>query len=296
MTFDELLNLSSDSMPAIAVCKAADEDVLKPLVQLHNETEMVFHLVDDETLLNQLLESFSGELLNSSRVVLHHASSDEDAARISCELVARGEAQMLMKGMVATATILKEVLNKAHGLVQQKVLSHVALFDLPHYHKAVLVTDCAMNIAPDVDAKEAIIENAVNVAHNIGIDIPKVALLSAVEKVNPKIPSTTDADELKNRLHSRNDLSIDGPLQYDLAISKKAVATKGLKSDVAGDADILIAPHLDAGNVLYKSLVYSANSRVAAMIVGAKVPIVLTSRADSSEVKYLSIKLASNSI
>lgn len=283
-------------MIALSVCKAADMDVLKPLHQLYQESDMTFHLVDDQKTLEDMLESLDPELLNNDRIKIHHADSEMHAAEVAVKLVASNEAHMLMKGMVSTSVILKEVLNKTHNLRDKKVLSHVALFDLPNYDKAILLTDCAMNISPDVTQKQAIIENAVEVAHNIGMEKPKVALLSAVEKVNPKLQSTLDADELKNVFSDKTDMIIDGPLQYDLAISKSAVETKGLDSPVAGDADILIAPALDAGNVLYKSLVYSANAKVAAMIVGAKVPIVLTSRADSSEVKYLSIKLAMNNI
>lgn len=296
MKFNEYISVTSTQMIALSVCKAADMDVLNPLYQLYQESTMTFHLVDDQEKLVHLLESLDASLIQSDRIKIHHAASDVEAAEIAVGLVASNEAHMLMKGMVSTSVILKEVLNKKHNLIEKPVLSHVALFDLPNYNKAVLITDCAMNIAPTVEQKKAIIENAVEVGHKIGMKTPKVALLSAVEKVNPKIQSTVDADELKTHFSNSEDLVIDGPLQYDLAISKSAAEIKGLDSPVAGDADILIAPALDAGNVLYKSLVYSANSKVAAMIVGAKVPIVLTSRADSSEVKYLSIKLAMNNI
>lgn len=296
MKFNDCISLTSTQMIALSVCKAADMDVLKPLYQLYQESDMTFHLVDDKKTLEDMLESLDPLLLNNDRIKIHHAEDEKEAAEIAVRLVASNDAHMLMKGMVSTSVILKEVLNKTHNLIDKKVLSHVALFDLPNYDKAVLVTDCAMNINPDVSQKQAIIENAVEVAHNIGMSVPKIALLSAVEKVNPKIQSTLDAEELKQNFSNTEDMIIDGPLQYDLAISKSAAETKGLDSPVAGDADILIAPALDAGNVLYKSLVYSANAKVAAMIVGAKVPIVLTSRADSSEVKYLSIKLAMNNI
>lgn len=296
MKFNELISVPSTDMIALSVCNAADMDVLTPIYRLYKESNMTFHLVDDKPSLESLLKNIDPQLLNNERMIIHHAESDTEAAAVAVSLVASGEAHMLMKGMVATSVILKEVLNKAHNLIEKSVLSHVALFDLPNYDKAVLITDCAMNINPNVEQKEAIIHNAVEVAHNLGITTPKVALLSAVEKVNPKIQSTVDADELKTKLKDSENFIIDGPLQYDLAISKAASRIKGLDSPVAGDADILIAPALDAGNMLYKSLVYSASANVAAIIVGAKVPIVLTSRADDSEVKYLSIKLAMNNI
>ena len=296
MKFNELVGMPSKEMIALSVCRAADMDVLKPIYRLYQESDMTFHLVDDKETLQSLLQELDASLLDSERIVIHHADSDTEAAEAAVSLVASGDAHMLMKGMVPTSIILKAVLNKAHNLIEKPVLSHVALFDLPQYDKAVLITDCAMNINPNVEQKEAIIMNAVEVAHNLGINTPKVALLAAVEQVNPKIQSTVDAHDLKTKLKDNGNFIIDGPLQYDLAISKSASRIKGLDSPVAGESDILIAPALDAGNMLYKSLVYSAGANVAAIIVGAKVPIVLTSRADDSEVKYLSIKLAMHNI
>ena len=186
-------------------------------------------------------------------------------------------------------------MNKEHDLIDSELLSHVAVFDLPNYHKPILLTDAAMNIAPGIEDKKQIINNAVDFALKLNIKMPKVAILSAVEKINPKIPTTLEAENIINS-YNRDDSLIYGPLQYDLAVSKDAAATKGIRSEVAGDADILIAPQIEAGNILYKSLVYSAGARVAATILGAKVPIVLTSRADSAEDKHNSICLAMKSI
>src|SRR5699024_5454091 len=233
---------------------------------------IIAHLVDDEKTLREMIKSIDGKYLDHPDVIIHNVENDQEAAACAVKMVADNTCNILMKGQISTSFILKEVLNKEHNLIESKLLSHVAVFDLPNYHKSILLTDAAMNIAPGTEEKKLIINNAVDFARKLNIQLPKVAILSAVEKINPKISTT-----------------IDGPLQYDLAISKEAAATKGIRSEVAGDADILIAPQIEAGNILYKSLVYSAGSSVAATILGAKVPIVLTSRADSAEDKYNSI-------
>lgn len=215
----------------------------------------------------------------------------------SCELAVKmvndGKAHLLMKGLVSTGVLLKHVVSKEYGLLSGKLLSHLAIFESPNYHKIIGLTDAAMNIEPDLNDKSAIIQNAVKAFHSLGIDIPKVAVLTAVEKVNPKMQSTLDAAVLKT-MNDRGQLKnciIDGPLALDNAISPEAAKHKGIGGDVAGDADILIAPDLNAGNVLYKSLAFLGNAQCAAIIVGSTAPIVLTSRADTEETKFLSIAL-----
>lgn len=293
MKFDEIFSEYKDEMTTLSICKAADMDVLRPVLRLYKETDMRFHLVDDRSRLEGMLETFDEGLIDGGRVTIHHSASDEEAAAIAVGLTAEGKADILMKGLISTSAILKEVLNKSHGLIRGGLLSHTALFDLPNYHKAILLSDAAMNIAPDRVQKMAIIQNTTECARKLGMMQPKIALLSAVEKVNSKIPSTTDAEAIiRTSREKEPETLIDGPLQYDLAISKKAAEHKGMASEVAGDADILIVHNIDAGNVLYKSLVYSAGARVASVITGASVPIVLTSRADSAEDKYNSIRLA----
>jgi Phosphotransacetylase len=196
-----------------------------------------------------------------------------------------------MKGLISTSVILKAVLNKELKLLKQDLLSHIALFSLPNYHKPVIISDAAMNIDPDTETKIKIIENTITAAGKLGIKEPKIALISAVEKVNEKIASTVTNDTIVRACNFKQAI-IDGPMQYDLALSKSAAEIKGYNSAVAGDADILIMPHIDAGNILYKALVTTAGAHVAGMIAGLKVPFVLTSRADSKEEKYNSIKLA----
>ena len=295
MKFDEIFSQISTEMIALSVSRAASEDVLRRILKLVDSYGIIAHLVDEERALRELIESIDGEYLDHPNIIIHNVENDQDAASCAVKLVADNTCNILMKGLIPTSVILKEVLNKEHDLIDSELLSHVAVFDLPNYHKPILLTDAAMNIAPGIEDKKQIINNAVDFALKLNIKMPKVAILSAVEKINPKIPTTLEAENIINS-YNRDDSLIDGPLQYDLAVSKDAAATKGIRSEVAGDADILIAPQIEAGNILYKSLVYSACSRVAATILGAKVPIILTSRADSAEDKYNSICLAMKSI
>ena len=293
MEFDAIFDGHKTGMATLSICKAADMDVLKPVLRLFNETKMTFHLVDDRATLEKMLNSENKEYLSNERLVIHHADSDEEAAGIAVKIVSEGKADILMKGLISTSVILREVLNKSHGLKGDGLLSHVAFFDLPNYHKAILLSDAAMNIAPDAGEKAKILKNTLQCSYKLNMKKPKAAFLSAVEKVNEKIPSTTDAEAVKSTAEIKSmDVILDGPLQYDLAVSKQAAEHKGLESEVAGDVDILIAPDIEAGNILYKSLVYTARARVASIITGARAPIVLTSRADSAEDKYNSISLA----
>lgn len=294
MNFDEIFNQSNHEMIALSISRAADESVLEPVLKLVDTYNISAHLVDDEKRLNRLLESMDERYLGHPGLHIHGAASDKEAAEKAAALAADGTCNILMKGAISTSVILKAVLNNKHDLVYNELLSHIALFDLPNYHKAIMLTDAAMNISPGREEKIHIINNAVDFAHSLNIINPKIALLSAVEKINPKIASTVEAEEVIQSIQSMNmrEFIIDGPLQYDLAVSKASASAKNIDSEVAGDADILIAPQIEAGNILYKSLVYSAGARVAAVVLGAKVPVVLTSRADSAEDKYNSICLA----
>ncbi|HBM3571955.1 TPA: phosphate acetyltransferase [Listeria innocua] len=217
------------------------------------------------------------------------ANTAEEAAQGAILAVKNKEADILVKGFIPTATLMHHVLKKENELRTGQLLSQIAIFDIPTYHKPLLLTDCAMNVAPKTNEKIAITENALNVAQKIGITNPKVALLSAVEEVTEKMPSTVEANEVAN--HFKENLDIAGPLALDVAISKEAAQHKGIKNNAAGDADILIAPNIETGNALYKSLVYFAGARVGSAIVGAKVPIVISSRNDTPENKLASFIL-----
>ena len=207
--------------------------------------------------------------------------------------VREGRASFVMKGLVPTATLLKAVLDGEYGIRGEGLLSHVMVYEIPNYHKLLLLTDGGMNISPTLEEKVQILKNAIKVAKAIEIENPKVACLSVVEVVNPKMPSTVEAAKLKE-MNQRGEIEgiVDGPLAFDLAISKEAAIHKGVKSEVAGDADILLVPFIEVGNALGKSFTYFAKARSAGIVVGAKAPIVLVSRADSHEDKFNSIAFA----
>ncbi|MBC1632200.1 phosphate acetyltransferase [Listeria welshimeri] len=228
-------------------------------------------------------------LTSNDRVTWIQADTAEEAAQGAILAVKNKEADILVKGFIPTATLMHHVLKKENELRTGQLLSQIAIFDIPSYHKPLLLTDCAMNVAPTTKEKIAITENAVHVATKIGITNPKVALLSAVEEVTEKMPSTVEANEVA--MHFEGEIDIAGPLALDVAISKEAALHKGIKNKAAGDADILIAPNIETGNVLYKSFVYFAGARVGSAIVGAKVPIVISSRNDTPENKLASFIL-----
>ena len=216
------------------------------------------------------------------------------ACRIAVSLVKNGEADAVMKGLVDTAVILKAVLDKENGLRDAKVLSHVALFEVPGFDRLLLLTDSAMNIAPDLETKKEILRNAVRVANALGNDNPVVACLCAVEKVNPKMPATLDAAALTEaaKAGELKNCTVIGPLALDNAISVEAAARKGITDPNAGHADVLLVPNIETGNVFYKSMVFLAHAKNAGLIVGAKAPVIVTSRADSEQTKIDSIALA----
>ena len=276
----------------VAVAVAEDHEVIEAVAKAIKLQLAQFRLYGNQEKIMGMLEEHG--LQTSEHVEVIAAMSSAEAAELSVKAVRNGEADVLMKGNIPTANILKAVLNKEWGLRKGSVLSHVAAFEVQNYDRLIFVTDAAMNIAPDVTQKAAIIQNTVEVAQAIGIDLPKVAPIAAVEVVNPAMQATIDAAMLTqmNRRGQIKDCIVDGPLALDNAVSQIAAEHKGIVSDVAGKADILLVPTIEAGNVLYKSLVYFADAKVGAMIAGAKAPIVLTSRADSAETKVYSLALA----
>ncbi|MGO1923758.1 MAG: phosphate acyltransferase [Jeotgalicoccus sp.] len=290
MNFDETLQSGLNTNASIALVRAGSQDLLDLVQESALEHGIKWHLFDDESALKEAFIKMEFDY-SKNGVIIHHCTDDTECANEAGRLISSDGANVLMKGLISTGVILKAVLNKELKLLDQKLLSHVALFSLPNYHKPVIISDAAMNIDPDAETKIKIIENTIAVAGKLGIKKPKIALLSAVEKVNEKIASTVTNDIIV-KAHNFKNAVIDGPMQYDLAMSKSAAQIKGYDSPVAGDADILIMPHIDAGNILYKALITTAGAHVAGMIAGLKVPFVLTSRADSKEEKYNSIKLA----
>jgi phosphotransacetylase len=216
------------------------------------------------------------------------------AAARGVELVHAGEVEAILKGSLHTDELMAEVVRPDTGLRTERRVSHVFVLDVPHYPKPLFVTDAAINITPDLDTKRDIVQNAIDLCHALGLARPKVAILSAVETVNPKILSTLDAAALC-KMADRGQITggiLDGPLAFDNAVSAEAARTKDIESAVAGDADVLVAPDLESGNLMAKQLVYLADALIAGLVLGARVPIMLTSRADDELSRLASCALA----
>jgi phosphate butyryltransferase len=268
--------------------------VLTAVYEAVNNEIASFILFDDQEKIHHLLSQNFRELLSNEKIQIYHTENLKESAVEAVKSVSNGHAHVLMKGNIPTSVLLKEVLNSEYGLRTGKVLSHVAVFEVPYYDRLLFVTDAAMNIAPDLDAKAQIVRNAVATAHACGVEEPIVAPLAAVETVNPAMTPTIDAASLvvMNQRGQIDGCIIEGPLALDNAISIEAARQKGITGPSAGNADILVVPNIEAGNILYKSLVYFAQAKVGAVIQGASAPIVLTSRADSAESKLYSLALA----
>lgn len=274
----------------LAVAAAEDKYVLNAIVQAEELGLIEPIYIGNEEQIIKLADELQ---LNINMDSIIDAPNVHKSCAIAVEMVANGKADFLMKGLVSTGDLLRQVLSKEYGLLSGKLLSHLAIFESPYYHKLIGVTDAAMNVHPDTAEKAGIVQNAVNAFSAIGIEKSKVAMLAAVEKVNLKMDATTDAAIL-SAMCQRGQLYnciVDGPLALDNAVSKEAATHKGIKSEVAGDADILMAPDIQSGNVLYKTLGFLGGAKCAAVILGAKAPVVLTSRSDTEESKFLSIVL-----
>lgn len=288
---NELLELAKEQGPkTISVAVAQDIVVLEAIKTAHKLGIANAILVGNR----EEIEKAAKEVdLNLNEFEVIDIEDNQLACEKAVDLITEGKAQLVMKGLVDTSVILKAVLRKEANLRTGKVLSHVAVFDIKTYHKLLFITDAAMNIAPELEQKKQIIENTVGVAHSLGIENPKVAVVCAKEKVSDKMIATIDAEELEemNKSGKIKGCIVGGPFALDNAISKEASHHKGIVHEVAGDADILLMPDIEAGNILYKALTYFAEADNAGIIVGAKVPIILTSRADSDAAKLNSIAL-----
>ncbi|HQG46401.1 MAG TPA: bifunctional enoyl-CoA hydratase/phosphate acetyltransferase [bacterium] len=292
-SFDGLLKRVTGKVKrTIAVAMAEDEDVLQGVALAFERGIADAVLVGDK---QAILAVAREHAIDLSHFDIVQANGEQESVAIAVQLIRQQMANALMKGKCTTATLLKGVLDKQAGLRSGKLLSHLAAFEVPAYHKLLLMSDAAMNIAPDLAAKTAITENALAAARLLEIEKPKVAIIAAVEKVNfESMPCTVDAAAL-SQMAARGQFGaaiVDGPLAVDNAVSSRACEVKGIRSPVGGEADILIMPDIEAANVFYKTLTYLGGSRTAGIIVGAQSPIILTSRADSEESKFLSIVLA----
>ena len=279
----------SEKQRTIAVAMAEDSEILTALEKARSKGMAKAILTGEKEKIKSILKKTGADEKNYDIV---DSKGEQNSVSEAVSLVRNGAAQVLMKGLCSTSVFLKGLLDKESGLRSGKIISHLALFESPNYHKLLMMSDAAINIAPDISEKISILENALFAAHNIGYHNPKVAIISAIEKVNPTgIPSSADAAIIA-KMADRGQIKggiIDGPLAVDNALSLHSCEIKGLKTPVGGEADICIVPNIETGNTFYKLLTILGNAKVAGIIVGAKSPVVLTSRADSEESKYLSI-------
>lgn len=291
-TFDELLQAAQRGTAVrVAVAMAEDLEVLEAIKEAADLGLARGILIGDAAEIGRSAE-LVGLDLSDQEVVAE--TDPENAARLAVQAVRSGQANVLMKGQLQTSDLLRAVLDRERGLRTGQPLSHVAVTELQGERRLILITDGGVNIAPDVVRKAQIIDNAVMVARKLGMETPRVAVLAAVEVVNSEMPATIDAAMLAKMADRRQirHAIVDGPLALDVAISRAAAEDKRLQSPVSGQADILLAPNIEAGNILTKSLQYFAGATMAGVVVGALVPIVVLSRADLAESKLLSIALA----
>jgi phosphate acetyltransferase len=268
-----------DAFSLEGAVKAAAEGMIDPI------------LVGPEAKIRKIAEEQKLDISKLELLPTHHSHA---AAAAAVELALAGKVEALMKGKLSTDELLLAALDKQTGLRTGRRMSHVFVLNVPRYSKPLFLTDAAINIHPTLMDKRDIVQNAVDLFRAMGMGTPKVAVLSAVEFVTEKLPSTLDATALCKMAERGQitDAILDGPLAFDNAISKEAAAIKGLRSEVAGDADILVVPDIESGNMLYKQLRYFSGAQGAGIVLGAKVPIILTSRAGDAESRVVSSALA----
>lgn len=281
------------ALPRVAIARSADAFVLSAAMDAWNEGLAEPILVGDMDATARVADELGADIAPFRAI---HMTGDDDAVREAVRLYREGEAALIMKGLVPTATLLKAVLDKTTGVPPEGILSHVSVFEAPGGGgRLMLLTDPGVNISPNLQRKVEIVRNAVGVARALGIERPRVAMLAATEKVNyPAMPATLDAD-LVSKMGAQGefgDARVAGPMALDIALSATAAACKRVENDVAGCADILVTPDIESGNVLYKSLNTLCGVLMAGVVVGSRVPVVVPSRGDSARTKFLSIALA----
>ncbi len=291
-TFDELQKrVRALPKRKLAVAAANDLDVLKAVLDAVEAGLVDAILVGKEEEIKSIAAANSLDLTNLPIV---DAQDNAEAARKAVALVSSGEAHLLMKGIVDTPTLLRAVLDREIGLRTGRILSHIAILEVPALDRLIFLTDAAMNINPNFEQKVELLQSALTVARAFEVEEPKVVPLAAIEQVNPKMQATIDADALREMGEQGlfGDAIISGPLAFDGALSLESAQHKGIDHPAAGRADVVLAPYIEAGNVMYKSLIYFADATVAGIVVGASRPIVLTSRSDSPHSKLVSIAAA----
>ncbi|MGE3063865.1 MAG: bifunctional enoyl-CoA hydratase/phosphate acetyltransferase [bacterium] len=288
MKFSDITDRAKAANKMLSVACADDETVLKACVNAHKEELCTPIFVGDKKRIEEISKK---EGIDISKFEIINETDKATACEKAVRLVSENKAHFLMKGFVDTSVLGRAVLNKEWGLRTGSSLSHVSIFQVPKYHKPFLLTDSGFIIKPDLSMKIDIINNSVKVMRTLGVDSPKVAVLSAIEKVNPDMPETVDAAILSgmNKRGQIQNCIIDGPLAFDVAVSKESAEHKKLKSEVAGDSDIMLVPDLACGNIMAKTIIYWTECSFAGIIVGAKAPVVLISRSDNEKNKMMSI-------
>jgi phosphate butyryltransferase len=290
-TFAQLMEAAREIGPkTVAIAAAHDKEILLAAQDAEAQDLAECILVGDRAVITCIAQEDS---IDIRRMMIIHEPEPNQAARKVMELVRLGHAQMAMKGKIETGDFLRAALDKQVGLRLGRLLTHVGIFEIPGFDRLLFVSDAGVVVAPTMEQKIEIVQNAIFVAQRLGVEQPKVAILAATEMVNPKIPTTLDAANL-SKMADRGQIKgglIDGPLALDNAISLESAHIKGIKSDVAGRADILIPPDVEAANVLAKAITYFAKGNMAGVVVGGKSPLIVVSRSDPHQTKLVSIAL-----
>jgi len=290
-TFEELMQAAKEKGPlTVAIASAHEQEILLAARDAEELGIADCVLVGDRQAINDIARESD---IDVKRMMILDEPNPKKAAHRVMELVSLGHAQIAMKGKIETADFLRAALNKQYGIRGGGLLSHVGVFEIPGFDRLLFVSDAGVVVAPDMEQKVELVRNAIFVAQVLGVERPRVAILAATEMVHPKIPTTMDAANLAkmaDRGQIRGGL-VDGPLALDNAISVESATLKGIKSEVAGRADILITPDIEAGNLLAKAITYFAHGRMAGIVVGGRAPLVVASRSDPHETKLVSIAL-----
>ena len=290
-TFAQLMKEAREVGPkTVAIAAAHEQEILLAAEDAEKRGLADCILVGDRTVIGEIAEQAS---IHIGRMMVIHEPEPKQAARKVMELVRLGHARIAMKGKIETGDFLRAALDREVGLRVGRLLTHVGIFEIPGFDRLIFISDAGVVVAPTMEQKIEIVQNAIYVAQRLGVEQPKVAILAATEMVNPKIPATLDAANL-SKMADRGQIEgglIDGPLALDNAISPESAQIKGIKSDVAGRADILIPPDVEAANVLAKAITYFAKGNMAGVVVGGKSPLIVASRSDPHETKLVSMAL-----
>ncbi len=292
---NDLIEMAESFKAKIAAVVVAEDDfVIEGIVLAYKKRLIIPKLIGNKNKIISLLKKKEHNILLNDFAIID-ADNDVDASIIAVKLASDKKADIIIKGHIHTDILMHQLIRTESGLRTNRFISHIFCMEIKTYKKLIFITDAAININPDIVQKAQILQNAIDICKIIGVKHPKAAILSAVETVNPKIASTLDA-AIISKMAQRGQITggiVDGPLAFDNVISKKAAEEKGIKSEVSGDADIILVPNIESGNILFKDLEYLAGAKVAGIVTGLKVPVVLTSRADNAEARLYSAAFAS---